>query len=204
MAHVLTSRRFHLDEEIILRRWLRVAQAVDRVNEGVGQAMGWMVLAMVLIGAYNTVVRYLGRYLGTNLSSNAYLELQQYLFSLVFLLGAAYALRRGVHVRVDLLYSRLGERGRAWIDLLGTLLLLLPFAIFTLYVSWPAVRNSWAVWEVSPDPGGLPRYPIKSVILVAFVLLILQGISELVKCWARLRSSGDDGQRPDELHRGVL
>ena len=82
--------------------WLRVARAVDRLNERIGSAVGWMTLAMVLLGAYNAVARYLGRYIGVNLSSNAYIEAQTYLFSLVFLLGAAYTLRRGAHVRVGM------------------------------------------------------------------------------------------------------
>ncbi len=178
-----------------MKSWLRIAKAVDRLNERIGHATGWLLLAMVLIGAYNTVARYLGRYLGVNLSSNAYLELQQYLFSLVFLLGAAYTLRRGAHVRVDVLYGRLSERGRAWIDLVGTLVMLLPFSLLTLWVSWPAVRNSWKVREVSPDPGGLVRYPIKAVILVAFALLILQGIAEAIRCWAFLRGSTEAADR---------
>lgn len=178
-----------------MKPWLRIATAVDRLNEWIGHATGWLLLAMVLVGAYNTIVRYLGRYLGVNLSSNAYLELQQYLFSLVFLLGAAYALRRGAHVRVDVLYGRLGERARAWIDLLGSLFLLLPFCLLTLWMSWPAVRNSWAVREVSPDPGGLARYPIKTVILIAFALLVLQGLAEAIRCLAFLRGATEAADR---------
>ena len=170
-----------------MRFWLRLSRAIDAVNGWLGRLVGWLTLVMVLIGAYNAVVRYLGRYIGGNLSSNAYLELQWYLFSLVFLLGASYALQRNVHVRVDLLYGRLSARGRAWIDLVGTLVLLLPFTLFTLWVSWPTVRSSWAVREVSSDPGGLARYPIKTVILVAFGLLALQGISLTIRQLATLR-----------------
>ena len=181
--------------------WLRVARAVDRLNERIGRAVGWMTLLMVLLGAYNAVARYLGRYIGVNLSSNAYIEAQTYLFSLVFLLGAAYTLRRGAHVRVDLLYGRLGARGKAWIDLVGSLVLLLPFAVFCLWISWPSVRNSWAVREVSPDPGGLARYPLKAMILVAFALLILQGIAEAVKSLAILL--GEEREVAGESRRGV-
>jgi TRAP-type mannitol/chloroaromatic compound transport system permease small subunit len=173
-----------------MRIWLRLSQAIDRLNGAIGRFVGWLTLAMVLIGAYNAVVRYLGSSLGRGLSSNAYLELQWYLFSLVFLLGAAYTFREGAHVRVDLLYGRLGRRGRAWIDLAGTLLLMLPFTVFALWLSWPSVRNSWAVREVSPDPGGLARYPIKSVILLAFGLLVLQGISQAIKQVAILAGRG--------------
>ncbi|MCB1032365.1 MAG: TRAP transporter small permease subunit [Acidobacteria bacterium] len=142
---------------------------------------------MVLLGAFNALGRYLGRFLGTNLSSNAYIELQWYMFSLIFLLGAGLALKADSHVRVDVLFGRLGARARIWIDLLGTLFFLLPFCFFGLWVCWPSVANSWRVWEGSPDPGGLPRYPIKTVILLCFILLLLQGVSELIKGIARLR-----------------
>lgn len=158
-----------------------IVRWIDALNERIGRVVGWLVLLMVLIGAYNAVARYLGRWVGLNLSSNAYLEAQWYLFSLVFLLGAAYTLKHDDHVRVDVLYGRLSRRARAWIDLVGTLVFLLPFSVFCLWVSWPSVRNSWAVQEGSPDPGGLPRYPLKTMILVAFALLLLQGIAEAVR-----------------------
>ncbi len=161
---------------------------VDRLNSRLGIAVSWLTLAMVAVGAYNAVVRYLGRFTGWHLSSNAYLELQWYMFSLVFLLGASYALQTNAHVRVDVVYSRLPERWRRRIDLWGSLLFLIPFAVFGLVTSWPAVRNSWAVLEVSSDPGGLPRYPIKSVLLVAFTLLALQGMAEAARNWLRLRA----------------
>ena len=185
-----------------MRIWLRLSQEIDRANGAIGRCVGWLTLAMVLIGAYNAVVRYLGGYLGRNLSSNAYLELQWYFFSLVFLLGASYTFRQGAHVRVDLVYGRLGRRGRAWIDLIGTLVLMLPFTLFALWLSWPSVRNSWAVREVSPDPGGLARYPIKSVILLAFFLLVLQGISQAIKQVAILTGGDQAGATGDE-HREV-
>ena len=169
----------------IERSWYRIGpplmRGIDRFNQSTGRAVAWLVLAMVLLGAFNAVARYAGRYLGFNLSSNAYLELQWYMFSLVFLLAAADGLRRDAHVRVDVLYGRLGPRARAWIDLIGTLVLLIPFCVFVLWVSWPSVWNSWLVLEDSPDPGGLLRYPIKSMILVAFALLLLQGVAEAVR-----------------------
>jgi len=166
---------------------LRIAHGIDRLNDWMGRLTGWLALLMILVGAYNTVARYLGSWFERDLSSNAYIEMQWYLFSLVFLLGAAHAFRVGAHVRVDLFYSKLSDRGRTWIDLVGNLLLLLPFCIFALWVSWPSVRNSWQVWEVSPDPDGLPRYPIKAMILVAFILLILQGLADTVKKIATLQ-----------------
>ncbi len=166
---------------------LRVSRAIDALNERIGQLMYWLVLFMVLIGVYNAVTRKLGQYTGVSLSSNAYLELQWYLFSLLFLWGAAYTLKHNAHVQVDVIYAQLSARKRAWIDLLGAVFFLIPFSLLVIWVSWPMVSNSWAVLEVSPDPGGLPRYPIKTAIPVAFVLLLLQGVSEAIKRVAVLR-----------------
>lgn len=149
---------------------------------------------MILIGAFNAFARYATRLTGFSLASNAYLDLQWYLFSLVFLLGAGYGFERDAHVRVDVLFGRLGARARAWVDLLGTVFFLGPFCVVMLWVSWPAVRASWVVREASPDPGGLPRYPIKAVILVGFALLLLQGVSHVIKQVLILR--GDAGPRP--------
>lgn len=158
-----------------------LVRAIDRVSELTGQAVLWLVGVMVVLGAFNAVARYVTRWTDVSLSSNAYIEAQWYLFSIVFLLGAAYALRHDAHVRVDVFYGRLSPRGKAWVDLAGTVLFLLPFCVFMLVVSWPSVAASWRVREVSPDPGGLPRYPIKALILVAFALLLLQGVAEALK-----------------------
>ena len=138
----------------------RVAQAIDRLNGAIGHAVAWLTLVMVLLGAFNAIARYAGRFLGVNLSSNGFIELQWYLFSAVFLLGAAYTLREDAHVRVDVVLTRLSARAQAWVDILGTLLLLIPFCLFSLWVSFPAVRNSWRIREGSPDPGGLARWPL--------------------------------------------
>lgn len=163
---------------IILRS---VANFVDQLNERIGEIIRWFTLIMVLLGSFNALARYATRYTDLSLSSNAYLDLQWYLFSLIFLLGAGYGLNNDYHVRVDVLYAKLGCKGKAWLDLLGTLFFLLPFSLVMLWVSWTPVWNSWAILEGSPDPGGLPRYPIKTAILVAFILLFLQGISHVVK-----------------------
>lgn len=170
------------------------ARSIDRLNGWIGSAIRWLVLVMVLLGAFNALARKITQFVGVDLSSNAVLELQWYLFSVVFLLGAAYGLERDVHVRVDILYSQLSDRARALIDLLGTVVFLLPFSILMLLVSWPAVRNSWRFREVSPDPGGLARYPIKTLILVSFGLLVLQGLSQLIKQVMILR-----GKQPPEV-----
>ena len=162
-------------------RLLAIARVIDAVNRRIGRAVAWLTAAMVAIGAYNAVVRYLERDLGLQLSSNGLLELQWYLFAVVFLLGAPYALRRDAHVRVDILYSGHPPRARAWIDLAGALLFLVPFCAFAVYLSWGFVADSWAEREMSPDPGGLPRWVLKPAVPIAFALLALQGISETIK-----------------------
>ena len=185
----------------------RYTRTVDRVTSGLGRFISWMALLMVLIGAYNAIARYVGRFIGVNLSSNLYLELQWYLFSLIFLLGAGYALKENAHVRVDVIYGRLERKARAWINVVGSALMLIPFSIFVLWVSWPSIRNSWAVREASPDPGGLPRYPLKAVIIVAFALLLAQGLAELLKDLAVLRrgavAEGDADEAAEPRAGGI-
>jgi TRAP-type mannitol/chloroaromatic compound transport system permease small subunit len=154
---------------------------IDSLNDKIGASIRWLALFMVMVGAVNAVVRYFARSQRWSLNLTPATEAQWYMFSIIFLLGAAYGLNHDVHVRVDVMYERLTAKGQAWIDLIGTVLFLIPFSVLMLYVSFPAVRASWSVREVSPDPGGLARYPIKALILVSFVLLLLQAISQLVK-----------------------
>ncbi len=186
-----------------MRSLLRISTAIDRLNDRIGSIIQWLALVTVVIGALNAIARYTGRYTGVSLSSNAYLDLQWYLFSLIFLMGAAYGLNHDYHVRVDVLYSRLGHRARAWIDLIGSALFLVPFAFVMLWVSWGPVANSWAILETSPDPGGLPRYPIKTVILVSFFLLLLQAISQIVKKAAILAQPDGGSSGADVLGNGL-
>jgi len=181
---------------------LRLADAIDRFQDRVGHVLYWLTLAMVVIGGYNAVVRYLDKYTGMTLSSNTYLELQWYLFAILFLVGAAYTLRHDAHVRVDILYTQLGPKGKAWINLLGTILFLFPFCLLMLWVSWPAVMNSWEVMEMSPDPGGLPRYPIKTVIPVAFLLVMVQGVSMTIRAVAVLRDAESAPATPASAQAG--
>lgn len=175
-------------------RLLAISTAIDALNRRVGRAAAWLTAAMVAIGAYNAVARYVERDLGVQLSSNGLLELQWYLFSVVFLLGAAYALRRDAHVRVDVVYGGHGRRAKAWIDFAGALLFLIPFCAFATWVSWGFVADSWAKREMSPDPGGLPRWILKPAVPLAFALLALQGISETIKRAAILW-----GREPDAV-----
>lgn len=176
----------------------RFSAVVDRINLRLGRLICWLTLAMVLTASYNAIARKVGRWAGMNLTSNALIEAQWYLFSAVFLLGAAYALRQNAHVRVDVLYDRLSLRARAWINLLGSLLFLLPFSILMLWVCWGPVAASWAILEQSPDPGGLPRYPIKTLLPAAFVLLILQGLADVITHAAFLAGVGPAPLAQDE------
>ncbi|MEC7946325.1 MAG: TRAP transporter small permease subunit [Myxococcota bacterium] len=171
----------------MIRQLVRLSSLVDRLTGGLGGMLRWLTLAMVLVAAANAVLRYAGRFVGANLTSNASIETQWYLFSVLFLLGASVAVRQDAHVRVDVLYGQLSTRGRAVVDLFGGLLLLIPFCWFAFWVCSPSVRASVAVWEVSPDPGGLPRWPIKCLMLACFGLLMAQGASEVVKRLALLR-----------------
>ncbi len=160
-------------------RWL--ARWIDRFTESLGKLAAWLVVVLVLVGTWNVVGRYIGRAIGQNLTSNTFLELQWYLFALIFMLGAPYTLRRNEHVRVDLIYKGLSKRKKAWANLLGSVLFLIPFSCLVIYFSWNWTLNSWLVFESSSDAGGLPRYPIKSLIIISFALLIFQGFSEAVK-----------------------
>ncbi|MFV1979992.1 MAG: TRAP transporter small permease subunit [Rhodothermia bacterium] len=180
-----------------MKRLLSLSAAIDRVNDATGRAVRWLALVMVVVGSANAVFRYLGRFTGVDLSSNTYLEAQWYLFSLVFLLAASYTLRHDAHVRVDVLYGRLSKTGQAWINLAGAVLFLIPFCILMVWVSWSWVANSWEVMEVSPDPGGLPRYPLKAVIPITFILLAFQGLSEIIKSVATIKGFATGHPTPD-------
>lgn len=161
---------------------LRLARAIDRLNEFIGRWVSWLGLAAVLICAATATARY-----ALNIGSNAWLEIQWYLNAAVFLLVAAYTLRRQEHVRIDVIFGRLSPRVQAWIDILGGIFMLLPAAVIIGWYSWPSLVNSYAIDEHSSDPGGLLRWPIRLLIPVAFALLSLQGLSEVVKRVAFLK-----------------
>lgn len=173
---------------------LGYVKAVDALSEFLGAISMHLVWVTVAVGFYNVVVRYMGRFIGLQLSSNVFIETQWYLYSLVFFFGFAYILKNGINVRVDFLYANFTEKRRALIDFIGHILFLVPFSILGIYVtinpvmsSWGRLPNGgWGVWEMSPDPDGLPRAPIKTMIIVAFVSLLLQTIAELIKLWGTL------------------
>lgn len=159
----------------------KLSALVDGLNDRIGQLIRWLALFMVLIGAISAVTRYFARSQQWTLNLTPTTEAQWYLFSVIFLMGAAYGLNHDVHVRVDVMYERLSAKTQAWIDLVGTVLFLVPFTLMMLYVAVPPVMNSWSIREMSPDPGGLPRYPIKALIIVSFALLLIQAFSQVVK-----------------------
>ncbi len=175
-----------------MRILLKISNWIDTLSEWCGEIAQYLVIGVVIIGFYNVSVRYLGRFIGTQLSSNVYIELQWYLYSMIFLLGFPYILKHGVNVRVDILYAQWSPKTQAWIDFLATLLLLIPFCIIAIIVTYNPVLTSWGLlpdgtwgeWELSPDPGGLPRAPIKSMLIVGFSLMLLQSISQLIKYFA--------------------
>lgn len=177
-----------------MKSWLRLAGLIDDLNGRVGRAVYWLVLVAVLVSATNAAARY-----GLNAGSNAWLELQWYLFSAIFLLGAGYALREGAHVRIDLVAARFSHRTQAWIDIFGGVFMLLPAAAIILWYGWDAFAASWQMNEVSTDAGGLVRWPVKLLIPAGFALLILQGVAETIKRVAFLRGQYDwhpSGQAP--------
>ncbi|MEL7036178.1 MAG: TRAP transporter small permease subunit [Cyanobacteria bacterium J06592_8] len=163
---------------------LNLSRRIDQLNEWVGRLVSGLAILMIGVGTWNVLGRFIGRGVGQNLSSNALIETQWYIFDIIFLLGAAYALKHNEHVRVDVIQSRLNTKQKALIDFLGSVFFLIPFCVMVIIYSWGTILNSWKILEVSPDPGGLPRYPIKTLIIVSFVLLILQGISEAIKNFA--------------------
>ena len=159
----------------------------------IGTAVGWLILITTLISAYNAVVRKV-----FDISSNGLLEIQWYFFGAVFLLGAAYTLQQNAHVRIDIVSNRFSDKSRAWIDIAGHVFFTLPLIGFIMVSGWAFVQESYLVNEYSPDPGGLIRWPAQALIVVGFLLLGLQVVSEIIKKIAFLHEAHSDaGQRQD-------
>lgn len=157
--------------------WSKLSAGIDRVNQLLGKAASIMILLSCIVSALNALLRY-----GLDVSNNWPLELQWYLFAAAVMLGASYTLKRNEHVRVDLIYSQLSDRGRLWVDLFGLVFFLMPACILFAWLSWKALfYPSWLVMEHSSNSGGLARYPIKFVVPFGFFMLSLQGLSEIIK-----------------------
>lgn len=159
-----------------LQRLLALSGGIDRATAWIGRIVAWLILLAVLVSAGNAVVRK-----SFNISSNAWLELQWYLFGAVFLLVAAWTLQRNEHVRIDVVSSRLSQRTRAWIDLICHILFLMPFTLMMIFLSAPYFWRSFAMGERSMNAGGLILWPAKLLILLGFIVLAAQGFSEIVK-----------------------
>jgi TRAP-type mannitol/chloroaromatic compound transport system permease small subunit len=166
---------------------LALSRAIDTVNRWIGAIVIWFVLAAVLISAGNAVLRKL-----FSIGSNAYLELQWYLFAAVFLLGAAYTFLRNAHVRIDFVSTRLSPRVRNWVDIVGIVVFLMPLTLLLIWLSWPLVANAYVSGEMSQNAGGLIRWPVYALLPVGMALLFAQSLSELIKRVAFLRGLGPD------------
>ena len=166
---------------------LAFTRLVDRLNERVGNLVYWLLLGSVLISGANAVVRK-----AFNMSSNAALEIQWYLFAAVFLLGAGYTLLHDAHVRIDVLSSRLSRRKQIWIDVAGIVVFLLPLCGAIIWLSWPIVERAYLTGEMSSNAGGLIRWPVYAMLPLGFALLLLQAVSELIKRLAFLAGHGPD------------
>jgi TRAP-type mannitol/chloroaromatic compound transport system permease small subunit len=177
-----------------LHALLKLSNIIDRIIEKIGGILNWLVILTIAVGFFNVILRYIGRLLRMQLSSNAFIELQWYLFSIMFCLGFAYILKHGANVRVDFLYTNWNQKQRSLVDFIGTVLLLIPFCLLGIWVtidpvllSWGRLPDgTWGTWEVSSDADGLPRAPIKTMVIVAFALLLLQSISQAIKYLAIL------------------
>ncbi len=175
----LFSRRSPYVQSPLHRRLKRLIGAIEFISEWSGRAVSWLVLAMVLLIAYDVAMRYLWQQ-----GSVALQELEWHLFGLLFLLGGAYTLKHDAHVRVDIVYHShwMNPRRRAWVDLLGGLFLLTPFCLLVIVTSLPFVTRAYGLGEGSPDPGGLPaRWLLKAAIPLGFGLLQLQGIASMLR-----------------------
>ncbi|HMO28715.1 TRAP transporter small permease subunit [Enterovirga sp.] len=166
---------------------LRLSRGIDALTAFIGRTASWAILAAILVSAVNAIVRK-----AFGVSSNAWLELQWYLFGAVFMLCAPWTLAQNEHIRIDILSSRLPERARNIVEMFGHLVFLLPFALVMTYLSWPFFRSSFVSGEASSSPGGLLIWPAKALILAGFALLLLQWLSEVIKRIAVMRGLIED------------
>ena len=166
---------------------LALSRAIDRINEAIGKTVAWAILLAILVSAGNAVIRK-----AFNMSSNAWLELQWYLFGAAFLLAAAYTLKQNEHIRIDIIYGLFSRRKQHWIDLFGHVFFLMPFVLLMLYYFVPYFLLSYRSGEVSSSAGGLVIWPAKLMLLIGFFLLALQGISEIIKKIAVMRGDMED------------
>lgn len=177
---------------------LALSRGIDRMNTIIGRSVSWLILVAVLVSAINAIVRKV-----YSISSNAWLELQWYLYGAAFLLAAAYTLMENEHIRIDILYGHWKRRTQHWIDLIGTVFFLMPFCALSIWLIWPWLMRSYRGGEMSMNAGGLILWPAKALLLASFVLLFIQGISEIIKKIAVMRGIIPD-PFPDTGHHAPL
>ncbi len=183
--------RGHGDALVLMRIAFAYQRGADRFAEWTGWISKWVVIPTIVVGLANVILRYTGQFFEVRLTNNSWVEAQWYLYSLIFLFGFAYILKHQINVRVDFWFANQPPKRKAWIDFIGHLIGLIPFAFIGLWVSIPQVQTSWRLNEVSPNAGGLPLAPIKTMIAVAFGLLLIQALAEMVKLVAVLRGVTD-------------
>ena len=172
---------------------LAFARHIDRLTRAMGRVLVWLTLLMVMVSAWNAVGGYIGKRTHMVLTGNALQELSWYLFSILFLFGGAWALQQHAHVKVDIFFEQFQPHTRHRIVATAMLVLVVPFCLAMLWTCWPFVAESLRTWERSPDPGGLPRWPLKAAIPPAFVWLLAQGLAECIKSVAALRGVAAEG-----------
>jgi TRAP-type mannitol/chloroaromatic compound transport system permease small subunit len=170
-----------------MKTLLVFSRLIDTITENIGKAVGWLILIAVLVSAGNAIIRKM-----FNMSSNAWLEAQWYLFGGAFMLAAAYTLSQNEHIRIDVVYGKFSRRVQHWIDLLGHCLFLMPFVLLMVYFLVPYVLMSYRSGEGSSSAGGLIVWPAKAILLAGFVLLAAQGVSEIIKKIAIMRGDMED------------
>ena len=170
-----------------MQAMLKISRLIDALNTHVGRSVYWLVLVAVLLSAGNAIIRKV-----FNMSSNAFLEAQWYLFSAVFLFCAGYTLLRNEHVRIDVINGRFSHKTQAWVDIFGTVFFLMPMTLLFIYLSWPVFVRTYTHGEISTNAGGLLIWPARLLVPIGFTLLALQGISELIKRLAFVTGQGPD------------
>lgn len=155
---------------------LAVSRAIDRLNEIIGKTVMWAIFVAILVSAVNAVVRKV-----FNVSSNAWLELQWYLFGAAFMLASAYTLKQNEHIRIDIFYGTRSRRTQHWIDLIGHVLFLMPFVVLMAWMLVPYAWQAWKIGQISTNSGGLIIWPARALLAGGFILLVLQGVSEIIK-----------------------
>ncbi|WP_442773227.1 TRAP transporter small permease subunit [Paenirhodobacter enshiensis] len=177
---------------------LALSRVIDAINDRIGKAVSWLILLAILVSTGNAIVRKV-----FDASSNAWLELQWYLFGAAFMLAAAYTLKQNEHIRIDILYGAVSRRKQHWIDLFGHVFFLMPMAALMVWLLVPYAFSSFRTGEMSPNSGGLILWPAKAILLAGFVLLFAQGISEIIKKIAVMRGLIEDPFPETETHAAV-